>query len=115
MDALHHVIGSDVGHFAECDALGTLGRGIERSQRFQLYRHSLADQFGQTLGDLLQHALDDVLLVGGAVVNEVLGEAFQRECRLDVHLGIILAETGILGVLVLAEINPHCNTVFCHC
>ena len=117
MDRLHDVVriqavhGRDVQH---CTVLLHLSGGVEGTQTAKLNRHALCHQFGQTLGDLQQHTLDDGASVERAVIRHVLCEASQREGLLLVDLRIILTVGRRALDLVLSEINPHCNFLCCH-
>jgi len=117
VDGLHHVVWAEAHHFgdaAHAGALHHLCGGIEGAESFELHRHALCHQLGQVVDNLLQHALDDVALVDGAMRDHVVAEAAQREGGLAVHRGVILAVACATFVLVLSEVDPHCNLFSCH-
>ena len=89
-----------------------LSRRVEGAQTAQLHGYALCHQFGQTLGDHRQHVLDVATRILRAVVDHVLGEAADGQSLLHVHLRIVLAVAGVLGVLVLSQVDAHDRVVY---
>ena len=117
MDGLHDGVGIQAVHGGDAlhsRTLHHLGGGIEDAEAFQLHWHTLCNQFGQVVDDFLQHALDDVALEGRAMRDHVVAEATEGEGGLTVDYGVVFAVAGVTFVLVLSEVNPHCNLFFCH-
>ena len=58
---LHHLVGVGILHGRDVqDGLLYIAGGQKCAQGLHAYWHALTDEFGQALGDFLQHALDDV-------------------------------------------------------
>ena len=116
MNTLNHLVGVGTLHSRDVSNGFVDAAGWEEcSQGIETHWHTLTDELWQTLGDLLQHTLDEVKAVDTAVVTHVLGKASQRQCGLCVNFGIVLAVSRVQGILVLSQVDSKLNFVCSHC
>ena len=91
-----------------------LDAGRERSEAVELHGLTLRHHLLQTADDVLQHEHRHGVIHELAMLSQVTGETLQVQRLLGVSLGIILAVTGVVLVLVLPEIHRKCNNFTCH-
>ena len=93
---------------------GALQRGIELSQSVELHARALTHDLWDAAAQCSQHADDGVLGEGASVTCDVLCQSSGRE-GLSVHqLGIPLAVSPVVLILVLAQNNAQRLLIFCH-
>ena len=88
-----------------------LDGGGERTESVQLHRLTLCDHLLQTAHDVLQHQDCHRVVHQLAMLRNVLGETLQVKRLLRVSLCIVLAISGVVLVLVPAQIHRKCNYV----
>ena len=86
----------------------------ERSKAIQLHGLALNGHLLQTSHDVLQHQYCHRVVYELAVLTQVLGETLQVQRLLGIGLGVVLAVSGVVLVLVSTQIHRKCNYFTCH-
>ena len=95
-------------------ALRSLDLGSEDAESVDLDGVALREELYDTARHLGEHTFDDVTTIDGLVVGHVVTETAQGDGLLLLGLGVILAVTGVVLVVVLSEIDSELGILYWH-